>query len=128
MLTILKISFGPPKIYSYLFDPRTKAKIKTGDILKKFAGCSYRGPYFSELKILDIAQVETLPPQVTAVIHIKDPVSMECTVSYLSAETKMKLMTPRVKPPIPKNPEEKQDIVIKEFEKILGFKIQKLTL
>ena len=128
MLTILKVSFGSPKIYSYLFDPRTKAKIKPGDTLKKFAGCSYRGPYFSELEILDITQVEVLPPQVTAVIHIKDPISMECTVSYLSAETKMKLMTPKIKPPIPKDPGEKQDVVIKEFEKILGFKIQKLIL
>lgn len=124
MLTILKISFGSPKIYSYLLDSRSSSKIKTGDILKKSSGCDSRGCYYTQLKVVDVLSTDILPSAVTAVIHIKDNKTLECSVSYLTTETKMKLMTPKPKP----TREESRSIIIRSCEKILGVRIPRIKI
>lgn len=124
MLTILKISFGPPKTYSYLLDSRSGIKIKTGDVLKQFRGCGSRGCYHTQLKVVDVLSTDVLPSTVTAVIHIKDAKTLECSVSYLTTETKMKLMTPKTKP----NWEESRSVIIHSCEKILGVRIPKINI
>lgn len=124
MLTILKISFGPPKTYSYLLDSRSGVRIKTGDILKKFTGCDSRGCYYTQLKVVDVSSTDVLPSAVTAVIHIKDARTLECSVSHLAAETKMKLMTPKTKP----KAEESRSIIIRSCERMLGIRIPRITI
>ena len=124
MLTILKISFGPPKLYSYLLDSRSSSKIKTGDILKKFVGCDSRGCYYTQLKVMDVLSTDVLPSAVTAVIHIKDVKTLECSVSYLTAETKMKKIAPKTKP----KGEESRSIILHSCEKILGIRIPRIKI
>ena len=124
MLTILKISFGTPKIYSYLLDPRTTVSLKNNDVLRRFYGCDKKGCYYTRLTVVDMEMGDVLPSAVTAVIHITDEKSLACSISHLKEETRLRLMTPKNKPKI----EDTRSNIFHAFEKVLGVRIPKARI
>ena len=91
-MKIIKIQFASPKIYTYLLDYKTKVVPKVGDVLRHFNGATRYKSYFTQLNVVDVQEVDVLPPMVTTVINIKSS-SLECDIYRLCTETLTKLRT-----------------------------------
>ena len=85
-MKIIKIQFASPKIYTYLLDYKTKVVPKVGDVLRHFNGATRYKSYFTQLNVVDVQEVDVLPPMVTTVINIKSS-SLECDIYRLCTET-----------------------------------------
>ena len=92
-MKIIKIQFGSPKVYSYLLDFKVKEIPKKGDILKHIAGATEKGAYYDNVKVVDVQQVDKLPPIVSSVLctfQFKDG-NYGCNFKKLTDETILKL-------------------------------------
>ena len=92
-MKIIKIQFGSPKVYTYLLDFKVKEVPKKGDILKHIAGATEKGAYYDNVKVIDIQNVDKLPPIVTSVLctfKFKNG-NIGCNFNKLSDDTLIKL-------------------------------------
>lgn len=89
-MKIIKIQFGSPKVYTYLLDFKVKEVPKKGDILKHIAGATEKGPYYDNVKVIDVQEVDALPEIVTSVVRIWGK-HRQCDFCKLKTETINKL-------------------------------------
>lgn len=85
MITVIKVSFGSRKIYTYRLAPESVVKPKAGDRLMMFSGASRSGARYVPLNVVGVDDVDSLPSIVSKQIRVVDR-ERHCTSEVIAAK------------------------------------------